>query len=179
MDNACHFSPCRTYRYSLEHRFDELGWSPRLRLLPWIGLNPSTADERQLDPTLRRIRGFTLKRKSERPYDGFVMLNLFAFRATLPAVMKAAADPIGAENDAIIRRYASAAGCVVAGWGAHGEFLDREQHVVAMLRSLNVEIFCLGRNANGSPKHPLYLPEDSAWMTFIGDGPAASCLRLD
>lgn len=169
MDNACHFSPCRTYRYSLEHRFDELAWSPHVRLLPWIGLNPSTADERQLDPTLRRIRGFTLNRQGpEGPYDGFVMLNLFAFRATLPAVMKAAADPIGAENDAIIRRYAQAAGCVVACWGAHGEHLGREQQVLAMLRSLDVEIHCLGRNANGSPRHPLYLPEDSAWIKLIG-----------
>jgi hypothetical protein len=49
----------------------------------WIGLNPSIADEQQLDPTLRRILGFTKQLGLQR----FVMLNLFALVSTDPQVM--------------------------------------------------------------------------------------------
>ena len=64
------------HRYSLIHRFNPLMGGNRLML--WIGLNPSTADEQKLDPTLTRIARF-----SEREgMDGFWMGNLFGMRAT-------------------------------------------------------------------------------------------------
>ena len=50
MENPCHFSPDRRHRYSLVHR-----WNPLFgeRLIMWIGLNPSTADEAQLETWAR------------------------------------------------------------------------------------------------------------------------------
>ena len=87
----------------------------------WIGLNPSTADEQQLDPTLTRIRGF-----SEREgYDGFLMTNIFGFRATDPKVMRNTPDPVGPENDAALLEAAQRCDKVVAAWGAHGVHQDR------------------------------------------------------
>ena len=50
------------------------------RCIMWIGLNPSTADEQQLDPTLRRIRGFS----QTWGFTAFVITNLFAYRAMRP-----------------------------------------------------------------------------------------------
>jgi hypothetical protein len=47
------FSPCHLYRYTLSRT-----WEEELPRLVVIGLNPSTADHRQLDPTLRRVRNF-------------------------------------------------------------------------------------------------------------------------
>ena len=53
MQNACIFSSDRRYRYLLRHTWEPL-FAPKF--CTWIGLNPSVADETQLDPTLRRIR---------------------------------------------------------------------------------------------------------------------------
>lgn len=50
------FSPCRTYRYDLWRK-----WSDTNPPLVVIGLNPSTADERRDDPTIRRCISFARK----------------------------------------------------------------------------------------------------------------------
>jgi hypothetical protein len=46
-------------------------WEPLVapRLCTWIGLNPSVANEAQLDPTLRRIRAFS----AASGFNGFIM----------------------------------------------------------------------------------------------------------
>jgi hypothetical protein len=153
MNNACVFSPCRTFRYRLDHVIREVRVEPR-RIM-WIGLNPSTADERQLDPTLRRIRGFS----EDWGYDTFVMTNAFAFRATLPGDMRSAPDPVGPDNDAELLRAAGDCGRIVACWGVHGEHLGRGAQVTALLRARGFgrKLVCLGRTGAGHPKHPLYL----------------------
>lgn len=155
--NECTFSECRRWRYSLIHRWDDV-FQHEAVLLPWIGLNPSTADENNLDPTLRRIAGFTRKQVG---YNGFVMLNLFAWRATDPAAMMRVSDPVGRENDATILRHARAGFPVVCCWGAHGGHLSRWRAVAKMLREHGAKLVCLGTNKDGSPKHPLYLRGDA------------------
>lgn len=72
------FSSDRAYRYAL---FREWGEESKLVV---IGLNPSTADEYQDDPTIRRCIGYA----KAWGHGGLVMLNLFAFRATQPGDMK-------------------------------------------------------------------------------------------
>ncbi|MBS0631185.1 MAG: DUF1643 domain-containing protein [Verrucomicrobia bacterium] len=149
MVNPCVFSPDRLHRYTLIHRWDEL-INPD-HGIAWICLNPSTADENQLDPTLRRIRGFSM----DWGYSHFVMLNAFAFRATDPADMKASADPVGPENDKWIKHWAARVDRVMLGWGEHGAHLDRHTHLLKLLDPKKT--YCLGRNASGQPKHPLYV----------------------
>lgn len=112
------FSADRRHRYTLIHRPDPLLGDGRL--LKWIGLNPSTADENQLASTLRHILGYTLREG----YDGFIMTNLFAWRATLPPDMRAAADPVGPDNDHWPVESARRCEKVVAAWGCHGSFLE-------------------------------------------------------
>ena len=60
-----------------------------------VGLNPGTAAEGRLDPTLWRLRAHT-HRFGFRP---FKVLNPFAYRATDPRVLNTVADPVGPEND--------------------------------------------------------------------------------
>ncbi len=153
MNNACVFSSDRRHRYSLIHRWDDLltPAGERERGIAWICLNPSTADEQQLDPTLRRIRGFS----TAWGYTHFVMLNAFAFRATDPADMKAATDPVGPENDRWISHWAERVDRVIVGWGEHGAHLGRHEQLRALLDP--AKTFCLARNASGQPKHPLYV----------------------
>jgi hypothetical protein len=162
--NPCTFSPDRLYRYTLLHEWDQI-FQPRLAAV--IALNPSTADEADLDPTLRRIRSFCMAEKM----TGFCMLNLFGYRATNPVVMKTQADPVGPDNDRHILEWAQKADRVIVAWGTHGNFRQRDSHVLSLLRQARIQTFCWGFNQNGSPKHPLYLPQSSPLLPFQTTAP--------
>jgi len=159
MPNECVFSTDRLHRYTLIHRWDEL-LNPD-HGIAWICLNPSTADEHQLDPTLRRIRDFS----ATWGYSFFVMLNAFAWRATDPAHMKASADPIGPDNDKWIKHWSDKVDRVMIGWGEHGAHLGRHEQVLALLDRRKT--FCLERNASGQPKHPLYVAKKNRPLLFV------------
>lgn len=155
MERGARLSPCRTYRYALWRR-----WG-RGHYAMFIGLNPSTADETQDDPTIRRCIGFA----RAWGYSGLCMANLFAYRATEPADMKKAADPIGWENDSTLSAWAHDAGVVVAAWGAHGTYKRRDQSVRLLVPGLHY----LRLTKDGHPGHPLYLPgslQPVAWVNW-------------
>lgn len=145
MQRAANFSRCRQYRYALWRRW---GQRPGFALI--VGLNPSTADHRQDDPTIRRCIGFA----RDWGYDQLCVANLFAWRATYPEDLKAAADPVGPGNNRWLRRLCREADIVVAAWGNDGNFLDRAQQVQSMHDQWQV----LRVNRSGQPAHPLYLP---------------------
>jgi len=144
MHSSATFSPCRRYRYALWRTWDEA----RPHVL-FIGLNPSTADETQDDPTIRRCMGYA----RDWGYGGVCVANLFAWRATLPSDLKRAEDPIGPDNDEWLERLAGEAEGVVAAWGNDGAHLGRSTAVKGMLH----EPLCLKLNRSGEPAHPLYL----------------------
>jgi hypothetical protein len=116
----------------------------------FVMLNPSTADASHDDPTILRCCSFA----KMWGYGRVEVVNLFAFRATSPSVMKAASDPIGTENDAHIRGAVLGADLVIAAWGNHGSHLNRGEVVRRMLPATTR---CLARNKSGEPKHPLYV----------------------
>lgn len=147
------FSDDRVHRYKLWRV-----WDDSKPIVLWVLLNPSTADETVDDPTLRRAIAFS-KREG---FGGLIFTNLFAFRATDPKDMKAAADPIGPGNDEVILCEAIAAGTVICAWGSHGSFRGRASQVVRMLTDQLLaprkpRLLCLGKTRSGQPKHPLYL----------------------
>lgn len=146
------FSPCMDYRYVLWR-----GWGEG-PLAATIGLNPSTADHVQNDPTVRRCIGFA----QDWGMGGLVMLNIFGYRATLPGDMKAIEEPVGHETDLYIQHFASRAEVVVAAWGVHGAFRQRGEEVAALVDSLQ----CLGVTKEGYPRHPLYLRKDTPLAPF-------------
>lgn len=153
MQNVCVFSQDRVYRYALEHRFSD---APGV--VNFVMLNPSTADEQQLDPTLRRCKGFA----QAWGYGAFVVTNLFAFRATEPTDMKRAADPVGPDNNKIIVQQAQQATEIILGWGAHGSYKHRDKYVLDLLADTvwwkkQGRINYLSKTLAGQPKHPLYL----------------------
>lgn len=159
LKSGANFSPCRTWRYAL-HRI----WDEEKGVVMWLGLNPSTADETRDDPTIRRCMNFA----RDWDYGGIFMLNLFAFRATDPAVMKHAEDPIGPENFRVIQEYHEVAGLTVAAWGVHGAFMDQGLAVsrlerigpTAKTRYLGDDLWCLAITKDGHPAHPLYQRAD-------------------
>lgn len=158
MQKFADFSPCRTWRYSL-HRI----WDHDALPLVVIGLNPSTADETADDPTVRRCQGFA----RSWGMGGLVMLNIFAYRATDPKVMKLAWDPIGPENNSALIELTKDR-MVLCAWGNHGAYRDRGAEVVRLLRDRH--IVHLGLTAGGFPRHPLYLRADLDPIRFKGVG---------
>lgn len=125
----------------------------------WIGLNPSTADDKDDDPTIRRCKDFT-KRWG---YLRMCMTNLFAFRSTDYKACLNHHAPIGEENSETLKRIACDAALIICAWGNHGS--EHAQHELwpNRVRGMFVEqgvstkARCLKRNADGSPGHPLYL----------------------
>jgi hypothetical protein len=161
------FGPGRVHRYWLWRV-----WGPGKRYLVFIGLNPSTADENLNDPTVERME----RRAREYGYDGLIVVNIFAFRATDPEDMKDSAeagiDVVGEHNDLAILRAAwdCGGGMIVAGWGSHGGYLGRDEQVKDIFRkngSLAL-LHAITVTKTGQPGHPLYLKyklKPQPWIT--------------
>lgn len=146
--------PIPIYRYALWRR-----WTRGGPLLLVSMLNPSTADHRRDDPTIRRCIGFA-KRDG---FSGIIVLNAYAFRATKPRDMFAAADPDGPLNRAakqeaaVIARDTSEgrAPVVMMAHGTHGGEGGRRTYDI--LQQAGCDIRALGVTNDGSPRHPLYV----------------------
>lgn len=156
--------PERAWRYELRRLWDETG-----KMIAFVGLNPSTADETHDDPTVRRCIGFAKRWE----YGGLIMLNAFAFRATDPRDMMDASDPVGLENDSYILAATAEASLTVVAWGNHGRWAGRSRHLVALLGPVSA----LAINTSGEPRHPLYVRGDVEPVEYQGTRQAAPILR--
>jgi hypothetical protein len=141
------YSDCEAYRYLLTRV-----WGPGPKAL-FVMLNPSTATEVQNDPTVERCE----RRARALGFGAFRVTNIFAFRATDPRVMRAAADAVGPANDAAIRDSAGWADRIICAWGNHGLHLGRGARVEALLRATGAPLSHLGLTDAGQPRHPLYV----------------------
>ena len=145
------------YRYSLTRRWE--GGRGRVAM---ILLNPSTADARRDDPTLRRCIGFA----RGWGFQTLEVVNLFAFRTPHPARLRQARFPIGPENDAHLLRAVGEAERVVLAWGVHGNWRGRDAQVLALLGAVRNDWVCLGRTRDGLPRHVLFLPGETPLTPF-------------
>ena len=144
------YSSCMLYRYELTRVWDGAG----TRAL-FVMLNPSTATEVQNDPTVERCE----RRARALGFGAIRVVNIFAYRATDPKVMRAAPDPVGPGNDAAILSSVTdwQPDRVICAWGGHGDFLGRGAQVAGLLRGTGRALWHLGLTASGQPKHPLYI----------------------
>lgn len=117
----------------------------------FVMLNPSTADATTDDPTIRRCIRFA----TTWGFGRLEVVNLYALRATDPAELWCAADPVGPDNDTHLARAMATADLVVAAWGARRPPGHAERVDLVLGRA---SVHCLGRNRDGSPRHPLYVP---------------------
>lgn len=153
MHRAAVCSPCGGYRYTLTRTWDAAGPT-----VLFIGLNPSTADATEDDPTIRRCIGFA----RDWGYGRLLVANLFAWRATDPRDLACACDPVGPGNDDWLRKCIAEADQAVVAWGNPGARYDRAATVTAMLPSP----CCLGLTKLGAPRHPLYVQRRAALVPF-------------
>lgn len=138
-------SGCGEYRYELSR-----SWNHELPRCIFIGLNPSTADGLEDDPTIRRLVGFA----EAWGYGRFDIINLFALRSKDPAVLRDHPDPVGPDNHQFIVAACDSKLLTIAMWGKGGEYRQQARFI----ERLFPELMCFGKNKDGSPKHPLYLP---------------------
>ena len=148
------FSNCRKYRYSLSRI-----WDKKKKLVLFIGLNPSTANEEVDDPTIRRCVNYV----QNWGYGGLIMANLFAYRVTLPSGLKKVKYPIGEDNDKYIMTLSKKADITVAAWGNNGNLYGRDKQVFDLIPNL----MCLKLNKSGQPAHPLYLKKNIKLTKFL------------
>lgn len=145
----------RQYRYNLWRI-----WDATLPACTFIALNPSTANEEEDDPTIRRCIRFA----QDWGYGRLYMVNLFAFRAKEPKDMIAAQDPIGPDNNNWIRWAAKNSGLIVASWGNHGKFEKRDQEVKQLLATHKIKCFSITKQ--NQPAHPLYQKGSAQLIDF-------------
>jgi len=115
-------------------------------------LNPSTADETEDDPTVRRCVDFARR-------WGFARLkvvNLYAYCATHPRELRDVADPVGPANDHVLSIVFGGSDLTVAAWGANAKS-DRVAEVMSWPLRPRV---ALGFTKSGAPRHPLYVRAD-------------------
>jgi len=151
-------SPCGKFRYRLTRQWGEGA------ALPFVMLNPSTADAEQDDPTIRKCVGFA-KRMG---YDGIEVVNLYAYRATKPADLKKAGYPRGPENDRHIEAalVESHANSVICAWGVNARGLSRPTEVLEIIRRTGMRPTALKLTDDGIPCHPLMLAYDCRQVTL-------------
>lgn len=138
---------CDVYRYELRRV-----WGPG-PLCVWVMLNPSTADGKQDDATIRKCIRLAKRWGS----GGIVVVNLYGLRATDPRELWRHPDPVGPENDRHVWGVLGMPGAlVVCAWGAHGR---RGNDVLVELVARGVQPQCLALTSAGQPRHPLYLTE--------------------
>ena len=153
-----------TRRWSLGRR-----WGSGLRL-PWIMLNPSTADDGADDPTLRRVIAFSWLWG----FDGALVFNLFPFRSPHPSNLAAwvredryAPSEIK-DGWTIIARAIEWSDAAMVAWGCPPGRIHYETQIAAENlfdeingfgcsgdRSRVLKVFCLGKTGGGFPTHPM------------------------
>lgn len=153
------FDESGQYRYRLWRRWESGGL-----ILAWVMLNPSTADAREDDPTVRSC----VRIARTLGYGGLDIVNLFGMCATDPRHLKGHPDPIGRENDQHIQVVCDRAPAVVLAWGALPFARERAAVVIGRLSAaFGNRLFCLGKTKNGSPKHPLYIASAQPLVPFL------------
>jgi hypothetical protein len=164
-------SDCGRYRYRLWRDLSVL--PPAAGRVCFVMVNPSTADARKSDPTTDKCIAFATR-------WGFAhldLVNLFAWRSPRVEDLLAVADPVGERADAELRVAVAEASRVVLAWGAHRRvaalIAPRARQVLDIVTGAArayhhsghpLEIGALGWNADGSPKHPLYLSAETPFQ---------------
>jgi hypothetical protein len=135
-------------------------WDIEKPTILFIGLNPSTANEVSDDPTIRRVRRFA----TDWGFGGIYMMNCYTLVSSNPddlrnSEVKWVQSLHKIQNDVYLKSYAKLCEKIVFAWGSFS--IVKEYGRDVELSKMFPDAYCLGKNANGSPKHPLYLKADT------------------
>lgn len=151
------FENGNNYRYFLTRV-----WEDGKRRVCFVMLNPSTANATTDDATIRRCISFA----QEWGFGSLEVVNLFALITPDPTVLETTILPVGTCNDREIKVAMSRADLIVVAWGAFKQAKQRSRDVLKLICRAGHDPFCLGKNKDGSPKHPLYIRGDTKLTEF-------------
>ncbi|MBQ3405080.1 MAG: DUF1643 domain-containing protein [Oscillospiraceae bacterium] len=149
------------YRYILATKGD--------KPLICLGINPSFAAPGALDPTLKSVERISFSNG----FDSFIMLNVYAQRATRPNDMDSCFNTALHDENVKAMNYALSlcSGRPVV-WAAWGAIIEKRPY----LRTCLSDLYTAGKGADwvhagplskaGHPHHPLYLKADSKLEAF-------------
>lgn len=156
------FSSCGRYRMALTRDWTPEGTPSRAVL--FLGQNPSVASQEVSDPTCHRELDYARRWGFTR----YLKANMLDWRATSPKDVPH--DPAIArspENLPTILELTEESEIVVLAYGRlHRRFVGIVEETLSALRDSGRPLYCLGRNADGSAKHPLYLRKDAPLIPF-------------
>ena len=149
MIREAEFSIDKKERYSLKRE-----WDKSKNKILYIMLNPSLADDKNDDPTIRRLISFTKKYN----YGGFLVGNIFTTITPNPKEIDKSKG-ISDKNFEKLLKLINKVDQIVYAWGSS---IEEPQ----LLKKLVLSPKCFGKNVNGTPKHPLYVPSQTKLINF-------------
>lgn len=156
VQGAARFSTCGRYRYEMSRDWTPDGTGARAIL--FVGQNPSTAEADVSDPTCNRELNYA----RAWGYTRYLKGNVLSWRATRPADLPH--DPDLAQGpetiDALLSMAEASEMILMATGRLHPRFAGKVVEAHAALIRTGLPLMCLGINADGSPKHPLYQRKD-------------------
>ncbi len=125
-----------------------------------IGINPSTADDKNTDRTIKKVMGFA----EGNGYDSFIMLNLYPQRTPYPSDLHLSIDNnIHNQNlkniSDILEKHSDAT--ILAAWSERIIVRDYLKvclkEIFETTKKFNINWIILGElTKSGHPRHPLY-----------------------
>ena len=143
------FCEAKKNRYFLKRE-----WDSSKGLLLYIMLNPSMADDKNDDPTIRRLINFTKKFN----YGGFLVSNIFTKITSNPKKLDKSRGMTKTNFEKLLKLI-NKVDQIVYAWGNSVE-------EPKILKDLISNPKCFGKNYNGTPKHPLYLQKNSKLIDY-------------
>lgn len=157
LENDAVISEDGRYRYLLRRTWDHN--KPRVL---YVMLNPSTADARLDDPTIRSC----VRLAAGHGYGSMEVVNVFAYRATEPTELLKQADPIGPRNEDAVASAVGRCDVVICAWGAFPPAREKATPVLNAIRAHRPAAYCFGKTKAGAPKHPLYIKSGTPLEVF-------------
>lgn len=150
------------YRYLWEAQI--INQSGNGKIVTFVMLNPSTADEYSTDPTIDKCLAYAYALGC----SILRVVNLFAYCETDSKELPKDSTAIGPCNDRAILDAVSDALYIVCAWGNGsklGHTRKRAEKVRKLLKPHRGRLYCLGCNDSREPKHPL--PRNPTKLTVV------------
>lgn len=156
----------------VEAEFDDTGahrlklvcsWAEDLPRVLYIMLNPSVADLENCDPTLDKC----IKIAQHNGYGSIAVVNLFSYRTPKPENLLAVQERNHPRNLEIVKAAIDEADRIVAAWGERGVWFNGCYPVLKYVEEAGKELYCLGENKYGWPRHPLFMKANSVMRAYL------------